>query len=97
MSSRALALVPSLSKERRASTSVETLPGMIWRISLPNSTRRRSRQASTWVSTSPPLLLAYSTATSMSLAYSGFLEAARMREGLVVASWGLYFPMARKD
>lgn len=38
MSSFAFALVPSLSKERRASTSVETRPGMIARISLPNST-----------------------------------------------------------
>lgn len=36
--SLALALVPSLSKERRASTSVDTRPGMIARISLPNST-----------------------------------------------------------
>ena len=35
---RTLALVPSLSKERRASTSVETRPGMMLRISLPNST-----------------------------------------------------------
>ena len=31
-------LVPSLSKDRRASTSVETRPGMILRISFPNST-----------------------------------------------------------
>ena len=30
----------------------------------------------------------------MSLAYSGFLDAARMSEGLVVASWGLYLPIA---
>ena len=33
-------------------------------------------------------------ATSISLAYSGFLDAARIREGLVVASCGLYLPMA---
>jgi len=33
-----LALVASLSKERRASTSVETRPGMMARISFPNST-----------------------------------------------------------
>jgi len=39
--------------------------------------------------THPPLFLAYSTATSMRRAYSGFLTAARMSEGLVVASWGL--------
>lgn len=31
-------LVASLSKERRASTSVDTRPGIIARISLPNST-----------------------------------------------------------
>lgn len=31
-------LVPSLSKERRASTSVDTRPGIIARISFPNST-----------------------------------------------------------
>lgn len=30
----------------------------------------------------------------MSLTYSGFFDAARMREGLVVASCGLYFSMA---
>ena len=34
----ALAFVASLSNERRASTSVETRPGIIARISLPNST-----------------------------------------------------------
>ena len=37
-SCRTLAFVASLSKERRASTSVETRPGTIARISLPNST-----------------------------------------------------------
>lgn len=36
-----------VSKENRASTSVETLPGMILRISLPNATRSRSSAAST--------------------------------------------------
>lgn len=30
----------------------------------------------------------------MSFAYSGFLEAARISDGFVVASWGLYLPMA---
>src|SRR3569833_913656 len=76
------------------STSVDTLPGMMARISLPNSTRSRSRAASTWSSTDPPFFLAYSMATSISLAYSGLLAACRIREGLVVASWGLYLPMA---
>lgn len=40
-------------------------------------------------STYPPFSLAYATETSISLAYSGFLTAARMRDGFVVASWGL--------
>jgi hypothetical protein len=83
-----------VSKEKRASTSVETLPGTMARISLPNSTRRRSRAWSTWASMSPPCCLAQAMAVSVSLAYSGFLEAARIREGLVVASWGLYLAMA---
>jgi hypothetical protein len=42
-----------------------------------------------------PCFLPYSTATSINLAYSGFFAAARMRDGLVVASWGLYLPMAK--
>ena len=33
----------------------------------------------------------------MSLAYSGFLDAARMSEGLVVASWGWYLEMVLKS
>lgn len=41
--------------------------------------------------------LPYSIALSISFAYSGFLEAARIKEGLVVASSGLYFPMANKN
>lgn len=36
-------------------------------------------------------------ATSWSLAYSSFFDAARMRDGLVVASWGLYLPIAAKS
>lgn len=39
----------------------------------------------------------YATASSMSLAYSAFLEAARIREGFVVASWGLYLAMEAKS
>jgi hypothetical protein len=87
-----------VSKEKWASTSVETFPGIIFKISFPNSTRRRSSAASAWSSTlSPPCALPYATASSMSLAYSAFLEAARIREGLVVASCGLYLPMAVKS
>lgn len=43
----AFSTVAFVSKEKRASTSVETLPGIILRISRPNSTKRRSRAAST--------------------------------------------------
>ena len=43
MSSLAFFFVASLSKERRASTSVETRPGIIFRISFPNSTIYTSR------------------------------------------------------
>lgn len=38
--------------------------------------------------------LPYFSATSINLAYSGFFEAARIKEGLVVASCGLYLAMA---
>lgn len=43
-----------VSNENLASTSVDTFPGTIFRISEPNSTSSRSRAASTWVSMSPP-------------------------------------------
>ena len=104
-----------MSKEKRASTSVETFPGTICRISFPNSTSRRSSVESIFSSKSLPCVfhcqyvqgvrnlstltwsLPYSTAMSISLAYSGFLDAARMREGFVVASCGLYFPMVAKS
>ena len=39
--------------------------------------------------------LPYSTAASINLAYSGILEAAKIRVGLVVASCGLYFAIAK--
>jgi hypothetical protein len=94
---RALATEAFVSKEKRASTSVETLPGMMFRISLPNCTRRLSRVASTCSSVSLPCFLPYSTAASISFAYSSFLEAARMSEGFVVASWGLYLSMVAKS
>ena len=38
--------------------------------------------------------LPYSMATSINLAYSVFLEAARIRDGFVVASCGLYLSIA---
>jgi len=43
MMSRPLAIVASVSYDNRASTSVETRPGTIFRMRLPNSTARRSK------------------------------------------------------
>jgi hypothetical protein len=97
MMCRALFTEASVSKEKRASTSVETFPGMILRISFPNWTRRLSNVASTCSSMSLPCFLPYSTAASISLAYSSFLDAARIKEGLVVASWGWYLAMVAKS
>lgn len=115
MMCRAFSIEALVSKEKRASTSVDTLPGMIWRISLPNSTSRRSRVASTFSSRSLPCMsskpeeakanidcsldlltccLPYSTAMSWSFAYCSFFDAARINDGLVVASWGSYLLMA---
>jgi hypothetical protein len=74
MMRRAFFTEASVSKEKRASTSVETFPGTILRISLPNWTSRLSRVQST-----------------------SFLDAARMSDGLVVASWGLYLSMVAKS
>jgi len=54
---KAFATEALVSKEKRASTSVETLPGMILRISLPNSTSRRSKAQSIFWSRSLPYVL----------------------------------------
>lgn len=97
MMCRALFTDCSVLKENRASTSVDTLPGMMLRISLPNCTSRLSNVASTFSSMLLPCFLPYSTAASISFAYSGFLDAARMSEGFVVASWGLYLSMVAKS
>ena len=51
---RAFLIEPWTSKENRASTSVETFPGTICRISLPNSTSRRSSVESIFSSKSLP-------------------------------------------
>lgn len=94
MMCRALSTQAGVSKETWASISVEILPGMILRISLPNSTSKCSRAASACSSIVWPSFLPAETAALIRLTYSGFLEAARIRDGLVVASWGLYLPKA---
>lgn len=69
----------------------------MFRISLPNCTSKLSNVASTCSLVLLPCFLPYSTAASISFAYSGFLDAARMSEGLVVASCGLYLAMVAKS
>lgn len=54
---RAFSTESLVSKENLASTSVDTFPGMIFRISLPNSTRRRSSAESTFWSRFLPYAL----------------------------------------
>jgi hypothetical protein len=54
---RAFATVPTVSKDRRASTSVENRPGTIFRISSPKRIRIRSRTSSVRAWPERPLLL----------------------------------------
>jgi hypothetical protein len=93
----ALSTLAFVSKLKRASTSVETFPGTIFRISEPNCTSKLSSVESTCSSMFLPCDLPYATASSISFAYSGFFDAARMSEGLVVASCGLYLSMVAKS
>ncbi len=78
----ALAIVPSTSKDSRASTSVDTRPGMMPRISRPKRTSSRS-QTSAAVSSG-----CAATVSSSSGRYSGLPTAFRISVGLVVASRG---------
>ena len=87
----------AVSNEKRASTSVDTFPGTIFRISFPNCTSRLSSVASTFSSSELACAFPYSTAESISFAYSAFFEAARMSDGFVVASCGLYLSMVTKS
>ncbi len=113
----AFSTVALVSEESLASTSVDTFPGTISRISVPDSTSKRSRVASACSSTSLPWWIGLSdhemsepvdnsqepnlrffcrtlTPISTDFAYSGFFEAARIRDGFVVASCGLYLAIA---
>jgi len=93
-SCEALVTLPIVSTAYLASIAVETVPGTICKISLPNSTCSRSRAASICSLNISPLLLPYSIAISSNFWCSGFLIAARMKEKLVVTLCGLYFLMA---
>ena len=88
---RALATVASLSNDSRASTSVDTRPGTIARISRPKRTSSRSASAST----GSPRCAA--TVSSTSARYSGRATALTISEGLVVASRGAKRRIARKS
>lgn len=80
-----LEIVASVSKERRASTSVETTPGTIPRISTPKLTA--SRSSVFWRSF--PNFFPYEIASFTSSSYSGSWAAASSNDGFVVASVGL--------
>ena len=88
----ACASVASVSKLSRASTSVETRPGISLRISRPTATASRSPASATRLGRSPPRALAM--AASISGAYAGSEVALSSSEGLVVASRGWNRAMA---
>ena len=80
-----------VSKLRRASTSVDTRPGMVARISQP---KRTSSLSTTSVRSRPRHC---ATVSCNSGAYSLFCTALRMSEGLVVASCGRNWASWRKS
>ena len=87
----ARATVAAVSKLHRASTSVETRPGMRDKISQPKRTMRRSICSSM-------LALPCAATTSRNRGrYSGFFTAFKISDGLVVASWGLYCASCKKS
>ncbi|MNG07414.1 hypothetical protein D3C84_907120 [compost metagenome] len=85
---RALAMLASVSKERRASTSVEMRPGTIFSTSRPMLTASLSPASMICCALSWLWDLAQLMASSISAAYSGISDAFNTREGLVVASMG---------
>ena len=82
MMRRARATVAAVSKLRRASTSVDTRPGMVFKISQPKRTNRWS------ITTSSGWPRCAATASASRGAYSGFCTAFKIKDGLVVASCG---------
>src|SRR5258706_156448 len=82
----AFSMLPFVSKESRASTSVDTRPGTIFRMRVPNSTASRSSALVIVCSREPPCAFAHLSASSTTSAYSGICAAAVMSDGFVVAS-----------
>ena len=85
---RALARVASLSKDKRASTSVEIRPGTYFRISVPTMTASLSPASRICWALSSLWVFAQATACSRKGAYSGICAAFSIKDGLVVASSG---------
>ena len=83
------------SKDSRASTSVDTLPGMTFRISVPNATARLSMPMASCYWLLPVPIFAI-TASTIDL-YPGICAAFRSSDGLVVASSGAYWLIASKS
>jgi len=91
-------MVASVSKLRRASTSVDTRPGTILRISVPKVTQissRASRTTSSAGAAAPHTSRDCCRERSIRLWYVGICAAARISEGLVVASRGVNWRMAQ--
>ena len=84
-------MLPWTSKESLASTSVETLPGTIFKISIPKFTNAFSTARSMDSLWDFPFFFPCWMASSIRNWYSGFSDAAKIKEGFVVASVGLYF------
>ncbi len=85
---RALSTVATVSKERSASTSVETRPGTIAASSAPKATASRSHTAATRAVVDPACLRPQATASSTIAACSGISAALSRSVGLVVQSTG---------
>src|SRR5437667_8824635 len=97
MSERALARLASTSKLSRASTSVETRPGTIFKISMPNATASLSSAMPRVWPASGDSCLASARVFSTSCAYSGIWTALSNRLGFVVVSRGWYLRMLSKS
>src|SRR5262245_39999981 len=97
MSWRALALDAAVSKLRRASTSVETRFGTIFRISTPKATASPSMAAASASLVERERFLASVTTRATSSPYSGMVAALSSRLGLVVASRGWYLRIEAKS
>src|ERR1700733_5984005 len=87
-------MLPSTSKERWASTSVDTRPGIILRISIPKLTNNLVIKSFFWSANVGVFDFAKFTASTIKDRYCEDSAAFRIKDGFVVASVGEYFLMA---